>query len=389
MSKLHAELVIATYNAPPYQFIDENEIKGETVSTVQCIFHILEKESFIDFYPLKRALHELDKNSIDGLFPVHSYEDNIQNHTSPISIEKWFWLTNFPIGEKKNLATINSKLVASVNGSPAHEWLVANNYEVDITVTTRTQLLQMFEAKRVDAIIIDDSEAYRDLEFHHLIEQMEHYWRFIKFEPHHFAFSEKAIADNPFILEEFNKNISNCSPISLNISGSEKQALKKYLTPYLLQISDYLKDKSHLTQLRKKFPKLSIEEIDTRWQREVKTQQGGLYNFVHNEKLSHFLAKLHTSSNGKITEIIAIDNEGFSIALSQNTTDLYQGDEAQFLNTFPSGAASVHVSNITYDESTQTFQSQVSFALPKNNAPVSVITFGVNVEKVILNTLSK
>lgn len=119
------------------------------------------------------------------------------------------------------------------------------------------------------------------------------------------------------------------------------------------------------------------------------TQQGALYNFIHDSKLSQFLTHLQSSSKGKITEIIAIDTEGFTIALSQNTTDLYQGDEAKFLNTFPGGLDSVYISDIKYDESTQTFQSQVSFTLPKSIMPIGVVTFGVNIEKVIHNVDSE
>ena len=42
-----------------------------------------------------------------------------------------------------------------------------------------------------------------------------------------------------------------------------------------------------------------------------------------------------------------------------------------------------YISDISYDESTQVFQSQVSFSVPEEISALGVVTFGVNVEKII------
>jgi ABC-type amino acid transport substrate-binding protein len=377
------ELVFATYNSPPYQYVDSNIIKGTTVSTVQCIFHKLNQKTTLSFYPLKRALRELSKNNIDGVFPVHANDKTNRKHSSPISIEKWYWLTNFPLEERNTLDVLSNKTIAVVNGSPAHEWLLETNLTIDTLITTRAQLLKMFITGKVDAIIIDDNEAYRDLQFHRKIESLEHYWRFIKFESHHLIFSDQVMVNNPKLIDKFNEKIPVCNPLSLKLSLNEKQVLKKYLTPYLSTLYNYLTSAPSITELKEVFTAVELDGIDVQWQSEAKNREGILYNFVYKSALSQFLINLQNSSSTAITEIIAIDSDGYTIGLSKITTDLYQGDEAKFLNTYPGGPGSIYISDINYDESTQIFQSQVSFSVPKEISSLGVITFGVNVEKII------
>ncbi|TYK66868.1 substrate-binding periplasmic protein [Colwellia echini] len=398
---------LATYNAPPYQFIENKVIKGITVSTVQCIFHKLNKKISIDFYPLKRSLRELARNNISGVFPISPDDKTYMNTSTPISIEKWYWLTNFPLADQNNAKGFNKKLIGAVNGSPAHNWLLKNKFSVAVSVTTREQLLNMFIAGRVDAIIIDDNEANRDIEFHQMIRSVEHNWQFIKFESHHFAFSDEVLNENINIVEQFNENIPSCNPLSLRLSHNEQQLLINYLTPYLEKLSHYLNATAHPTKLSDVFSAQELTTLDKLWQTQAKQQDGSLYNFITTSQLSVFLSQLQNDSKGAVTEIIAIDNGGYTIGLSKDTTDLFQGDEPQFLNTFPGGAGTFYISDIKYDASTQVFQSQVSFALAyqtadadktvnkdsknerrdnslsNNDLSVAVVTFGVNVEKVI------
>ena len=82
-------------------------------------------------------------------------------------------------------------------------------------------------------------------------------------------------------------------------------------------------------------------------------------------------------------EIFLMDDQGANVAMTNKTSDYWQGDEAKFLNTYPGGPGSIYISDINYDESTQIFQSQVSFSVPKEISSLGVITFGVNVEKII------
>ena len=61
------------------------------------------------------------------------------------------------------------------------------------------------------------------------------------------------------------------------------------------------------------------------------------------------------------------------------TSDYWQGDEAKVQKTFGAGAGAVFVDEIELDESTQTYQGQVSFALtdPASGEVIGAVTIGL------------
>ena len=375
--------IIGTYSSPPYQYIKDDTIIGDSVYTVQCIFYKLQKDPVFDIYPLKRALHELKTNTINGVFPVHTPNTVKHNHSAPISIEKWYWLTNFI----PNHDTIFDKeiRIGAVNGSPAYFWLLQNNISIDSLVTTKEQLVKMFKAGRLDAIIIDDNENNRGITFHNNVKSQGPYWSFIKFEPHHFIFSEHSLTTYPHLLTKFNENIASCKPISLKTSKHEKYLLIEYLKVYKEELLNFLQSHQYFSQFKKVFTNTSNQEIDAQWQAEIINAKGPLHDFTINSKLGSFTTKLQKQSNGGISEIIIMDAGGYAVALSQATTNFYQGDEEKFLKAFPLGGNTVFVSDIIYDDSTRKYQSQVSFTIINNSKPIGVVTFGVDIEKILLN----
>jgi hypothetical protein len=88
-------------------------------------------------------------------------------------------------------------------------------------------------------------------------------------------------------------------------------------------------------------------------------------------------------AGGIITEIIVMDKYGLNVAISDRTSDFYQGDEAKYQKTFLQGADAVHISELEFDESTQQVQTQVSLTVidPEGGAPIGAVTLGVRVDK--------
>lgn len=376
-------LAIATYSSPPYQYLENNKVQGSSIYTLQCIFSKLEKTVAFDIYPLQRALHLLTNNEINGVFPVHSANTEQRKHSAPIAIEKWYWITNFPLDANTIIA--DNKRVGAVNGSPAYFWLKENNTQIDTLVTTQAQLLDMFKVGRLDAIIIDGNETNKDIKFHRSLNTKAPYWRFIKFEPHHLVFSHNTLVNSPNLLSQFNQKISTCQPSSLATNTHEKELLKTYLKHYLKQLTAFLAAHTPLPKLNVQAFAPNTNAIEARWNKEVLDGEGDLYDYQLKSELAVFLANLQQASNGGIAEILLIEPSGYAIALSQPTTDLYQGDEDQFLKTFPYGKGAVFVSDIRYDDSTHAYQSQVSFTLSNTlGQPLGVVTFGVNIEKILL-----
>ena len=86
-----------------------------------------------------------------------------------------------------------------------------------------------------------------------------------------------------------------------------------------------------------------------------------------------------------ITEIIITDARGLNFAISDMTSDYWQGDEEKFTEVFSKPATTMHFGEINYDESSKRFQLHLSVPLytEEKFEPLGVMVFGVDVEKVL------
>ena len=81
-------------------------------------------------------------------------------------------------------------------------------------------------------------------------------------------------------------------------------------------------------------------------------------------------------------EIFVMDNQGANVAMTDKTSDYWQGDEAKFQKSFNNGAGAVFVDEVEFDESTQTYLVQVSVPVMDGGKAIGAITFGIDVDKV-------
>lgn len=125
-----------------------------------------------------------------------------------------------------------------------------------------------------------------------------------------------------------------------------------------------------------------IDALDKQWRSEVSSTDKAMINKVLNNALSGYLQGKLTASNGLYTEIFVMDNRGLNVGQSNITSDYWQGDEAKWQDTFMQGANSIHISEVEEDESTQTYQSQLSLPVvdPASQAVIGAITIGINVD---------
>ena len=81
-------------------------------------------------------------------------------------------------------------------------------------------------------------------------------------------------------------------------------------------------------------------------------------------------------------EIFVMDNQGATVAMTDKTSDYWQGDEAKFKESFKGGAGAVHIGDGEFDDSTQAYLVQVSVPVKDNGKVIGAITFGVDVDKI-------
>lgn len=125
-----------------------------------------------------------------------------------------------------------------------------------------------------------------------------------------------------------------------------------------------------------------IDELDKQWRAEVDASSKPLIDATLGTDTSKLLAAALEKSGGLITEIFATDALGLNVAQATMTSDYWQGDEDKFSQVFPKGAGGIFISDVEQDESTQTYQSQVSITVTDaSGAPIGTITAGVDVGK--------
>ncbi len=124
-----------------------------------------------------------------------------------------------------------------------------------------------------------------------------------------------------------------------------------------------------------------IVALDNTWRGEVGAGSAPLINEVLSRPVSQFLTDMQDSAEGVVTEVFVMDNRGLNVGQSSVTSDYWQGDEAKWQETFGAGAGAIHISEVEFDESTQTYQVQLSMAItdPANDEVLGAVTFGVDV----------
>jgi glycerol-3-phosphate dehydrogenase len=127
-----------------------------------------------------------------------------------------------------------------------------------------------------------------------------------------------------------------------------------------------------------------IDSMDKKWRAETGASSQPMIQAVMANDLSKFLKAKKDGSKGLYTEIFVMDNKGLNVGQSDITSDYWQGDEAKWQKTYSVGASAIHISDVSKDESTQSFQSQLSLPVvdPANNQVIGAVTIGINVEQI-------
>lgn len=124
-----------------------------------------------------------------------------------------------------------------------------------------------------------------------------------------------------------------------------------------------------------------IDALDKQWRAEVGSASA-LIDGVLTNAAADFLRHQIEASGGIITEVFIMDGHGLNVAASAATSDYWQGDEDKFQKTHDVGPAAVHFSEIEFDESSQSYQAQISLTIvdPASGAPIGAMTVGINAD---------
>lgn len=80
-------------------------------------------------------------------------------------------------------------------------------------------------------------------------------------------------------------------------------------------------------------------------------------------------------------EIFVMDNQGANVAMTDKTSDYWQGDEAKFKESYKNGSGGVHISEVEFDDSTQSYLVQVSVPVVDGGKVIGAVTMGIDMDR--------
>lgn len=121
-----------------------------------------------------------------------------------------------------------------------------------------------------------------------------------------------------------------------------------------------------------------IKALDERWR-----ATPGLADYmkdIMDSKCGKHLRSIQQTTSF-YAEIFVMDNQGANVAMTEKTTDYWQGDEAKFIKCYNEGKGGMYFSDVEFDDSTQAYVVHISVPVKAHNKVIGAVTIGVDVDK--------
>lgn len=125
----------------------------------------------------------------------------------------------------------------------------------------------------------------------------------------------------------------------------------------------------------------SLDEIKSKDEAWMKTV--GVDSFMDslmNNAAATELKKLE-SSQPYFLEVFLMDQQGANVAMTNKTSDYWQGDEAKFTKSYNGGAGGLDIGKVKFDKSSQAYLVQVSVPVMDGTTAIGAITIGINLDE--------
>ena len=172
-----------------------------------------------------------------------------------------------------------------------------------------------------------------------------------------------------------------------SVSAEANEFAPKMKSVFESQVKAWLSDPAVISAVKAQNAKHvsisagDIDKLDKQWRAEAKKGSGPLIDATLANSLSKFLKGKQNASKGVFSEIFVMDNKGLNVGQSAKTSDYMQGDEGKWKKSYGAGAGALFIDEVEFDDSSKTFQSQMSATIVDGGKAIGAITLGVNVEK--------
>ncbi|OZB14742.1 MAG: hypothetical protein B7X58_07435, partial [Marinobacter sp. 34-60-7] len=368
----HPVFSLYTFSSPPYQYASsrpgEPKVIGETADTIRCAMAMADAEVDIRLMPQNRARYSMQRNMVDGYFAVdRSMElDQIALRSHPVALEKWYW---FYVGE---MAEPDSARIGVIGGSNEAEWLVRNGIDPYLEVASAEQLPALLKRGRIDIAMMDhrvmESLLKSSPQLHDTLNE-----EFLRYAPLHLYLNRRFSTEHVGVLDEFNTSLPLCMKQHLALTDREREQVARTA----IRLTDNLIQNVDLTTAIYSGPTTNnltdVLTQDTLWQALAPHQPTPLAREILALPASRALARWQSEHDGLVTEVLLTNNTGALVAMSQLSSDYWQGDEPKYqeiANPTEYGIerkSEMWISPIRYDASTSQFQVIVSVPVPANS----------------------
>ncbi len=384
-------LNLYTFENPPYQIAGDgqgaiDQISGETVATVVCAANRAGWSTRIRITPPNRAMHALQRNMIDGYFAIDpSTElDNIAERSKPVALEKWYFFS------ADNLESADNRRIGVVDGSNEEAWLEARDFSIFLSVSSPHQLLALLAKGRIDTALMDE-RVMTGLRSATPSPSINLDPEFVRYAPLYLYLSETFASSHPKFLPTFNRMLKSCMAGQLALTPEEQNRIRTRSSRLISEMKSVL----DISQMIAAGPHLEsftdVMTFDSMWQALAPFSPTPLAKRILDSPGSKALHGWQIAHEGLVTEAMVMNRMGTLVAMSQLTSDYWQGDEKKFQAVLHntrrglSGTDALYISPIFYDESTSRFQIMVSTPVApiEDGVPYGVITFGLNAEEAL------
>ena len=123
-----------------------------------------------------------------------------------------------------------------------------------------------------------------------------------------------------------------------------------------------------------------IKELDEKWK-----GHAGIADYMSSLMDSECGKHLRDIQNSAeyFAEIFVMDNQGANVAMTNKTSDYWQGDEAKFQKSFNGGQGALFVDDVEFDDSAQAYLVQVSFPVKDGNHVIGAVTVGIDIDRMM------
>lgn len=374
---------------PPYQIREGDQLSGSSVDALSCIFKALQRDYEIRVFPWERAMYEVAAQRSDAFFSAtHMARANrFAELSAPLALEKWYWYSNKPVAPRHLLRGQHPARIGGLRGSNQVSWLQEHGVSVALQVNTTQQLLQLLAADRIDAFVVDQRTLHVELT-HLSADVRPAYAHFLQYSTLGVYFGHHFLQQEPDFLPAFNAQLYHCvGEIDSLTTEEQQQIIRVHQQRYAhwARLPEVIAAVKAQNSQHQGISQQQITQLDKQWITETALRDQPLITSVLERPLSQWLQAQQGSSARLITEIMITDRHGLNVAVSEVTTDYWQGNEAKFQQSFFRQDEEPFLGPLEYDQSSQRYHVHVSSQIrdPGSDEVIGVLVIGLDIGKVL------